>query len=201
MWAGIPPVVLGGNATSELVEHERTGLICDREADYPAAIERLAADGAFRRWLSDAARIYARTHFDPGCNAMRIRTLFEQTAGLEKRRHPPLSGRGLSPAARFVATLGEQSGPFAPSLEGTRLHPPQKVLAADALIAESSAVLARGEGGVIHHRNVFPGDPLLRLWSGLIARRAGDFAAWREESEAAVVLGLPAWRIAGEPIP
>jgi hypothetical protein len=61
--------------------------------------------------------------------------------------------------------------------------------------------VASGEGGVIHHRKVFPGDPPLRLWSGLIARRAGDFAAWREGSEGVVVFGLPARRIAGDSIP
>ncbi|MGA1393654.1 MAG: hypothetical protein ACO38W_10910, partial [Phycisphaerales bacterium] len=53
-------------------------------------------------------------------------------------------------------------------------------------IAASSGVVAQAEGGVIHHRNVFPDDPHLRLWSGLIAEHRGtpelaarelDFAA------------------------
>ncbi|MCE9629702.1 MAG: glycosyltransferase family 4 protein [Planctomycetia bacterium] len=201
MWAGIPPVVLAGNGASELVAHERTGLVCDSETDYPRAIERLATDAALRQRLATAARAHARAHFDPAQNALRSRALFEALAGQPRRCREPLPGRGLSAAGRFVTTLGDQAECFEASMAGTPFHSPASVRDADATIASASAVLARGEGGVIHHRNAFPDDPLLRFWSGLIARHAGDDETARADFDVAVAAGLPAWRITGEPIP
>ena len=73
---------------------------------------------------------------------------------------------------------------------GARLHRSGAVVEAEAAIARSSAVLARGEGGVIHYRNTYPDDPHLRLWSGLIARHAGDTQTAEAEFAAAATLGV-----------
>ena len=69
MWVGIPPVVLSGSGAVGLVEHERTGLVCDHEDDYPRAIERLAEDSRLRRRLGETARNFAHEHFDPARNS------------------------------------------------------------------------------------------------------------------------------------
>ncbi len=190
MWAGIPPVVLAGSGPSGLVEHERTGLVCEGEDDYPHAIDRLAEDASLRRRLGAAAQVYAREHFDPATNALRIRELFEATAALPRRSREPLPGLDAPAASRFVYSLGAVAGPFAISLEGAPRHSTDQIADAEETIAASSAVLARGEGGVIHYRNTFPDDPHLRLWAGLIARHNEDQRTAATEFEAAAQSGL-----------
>jgi hypothetical protein len=56
--------------------------------------------------------------------------------------------------------------------------------------AVASPLLARGEGGIVHHRNVFPHDGHLRLWTGLVSAVAGARAPAAAEFPAAAALGL-----------
>jgi glycosyltransferase involved in cell wall biosynthesis len=195
MWVGIPPVVLAGTGASGLVEHGRTGLVCDTEDAYPRAIEQLAADPELRRRLGHAARDYAQRHFDPVRNSARFRAVFDAAAALPRRSRDPLPGRDASGARRFVLGLGNMAGPFVASLEGTPKFPSHAVADADAAIAASSAVLAKSEGGVIHYRNSFPDDGFLRLWSGLIAAHGGDTDMATREFDAAAQLAVPRERI------
>jgi glycosyltransferase involved in cell wall biosynthesis len=195
MWAGIPPVVLSGSGAADLVEHERTGLVCESEDEYPRAIERLAEDSELRRRLGDAARDFAHEHFDPARNAERLRTIFERAATLPRRNRDPLPGADETAAYRFVRSLGDMAGPFATSVnsganDALAVRSAGAVADAQAAIARSSAVLARGEGGVIHYRNTYPEDAHLRLWAGLIARHAGDAATAAAEFAAAAAFGL-----------
>ena len=196
MWAGIPPVVLAGTGASGLVEHERTGLVCETAEQYPTAIERLAGDAGLRRRLGDAARDFARYHFDPVRNGVRFRRVFEAAATLPRRTRDPLPGGGQSAARRFVLGLGELAGPFVPSLEGAPTFPTSAVQEADAAIAHASQVLARSEGGVLHYRNAYPDDGFLRLWSGLITAGSGDNASAASEFDAASALGVDPRRVA-----
>ncbi len=196
MWAGIPPVVIAGTGAAALVEHERTGLVCASESEYPQAIERLVRDAELRRRLGDAARDHAREAFDPARNAARLHAMFEALAAIPNRSHAPLEGVGLSGAGKFVASLGELAGPFAVSLEGVTAHSRDAVRDADGAITTATDVVARGEGGVIHYRNAYPGDPHLRLWSGLIARHRGGPDAGQEDISAALDGGIDAWRVA-----
>lgn len=195
MWAGIPPVVLAGTGASGLVEHGRTGLVCETEAEYAPMIERLASDIGLRRQLGDAARDFARRQFDPVQNSARFHAVFDAVAAVPRRNREPLPGLGASAARRFVLGLGELAGPFVASLGGSPEFPRRVVAEADASIAKCSAVLARGEGGIIHYRNAFPDDGFLRLWSGLVAAHAGDRATAAREFDAAAGLGVPPGRI------
>lgn len=195
MWVGIPPVVLGGTAVASLVEHGRTGLVCESEQDYPRAIERLATAPSLRQRLGAAARSHARLAFDPARNAARIRSLVETLAAMPKRQRLPLAGHDQSGAARFVASLGDLAGEFAVSLAGSGAHGQDAVRAADAAIAAATDVLARGEGGICHYRNTYPGDPHLRLWAGLVVRERGGQGAAAADLAAAVAGGIEPWRI------
>lgn len=194
MWVGIPPVVIAGTGAASLVDHECTGLVCESEAEYPAAVDRLASDDAFRRKLGAAARDHARQAFDPVRNAARFRSLFEQVAAMPKRVRPPMPGRDLPGAWKFVSSLGALAGDFAVSLDGEGVHGRDAVRGADERIAAANDVLARGEGGIIHYRNTYPDDAHLRLWSGLVARHRGGPDAGRDDLDAAVAGGLLQWR-------
>lgn len=196
MWAGVPPVVLAGTGASSLVEHERTGLVCDTADDYPRAIDRLASDAGLRQRLGEAARDVARYQFDPVRNGARFRAVFDAVVTEPRHTRAPLPGRWESAARRFVLALGELAGPFVASLEGAPRFPKRSVEEADAAIAHASDVLARSEGGVMHYRNEFPDDGFLRLWSGLITANAGDNATAAVEFDAAVALGVNPRRVA-----
>ncbi|MCS7208499.1 MAG: glycosyltransferase [Fimbriimonadales bacterium] len=66
MAAGLPPVCTAVGGVPELIQHERTGLLVppEDEAALANALRRLVADPPFRQMLSQAARSYAREHFD-----------------------------------------------------------------------------------------------------------------------------------------
>ena len=94
-----------------------------------------------------------------------------------------------------MRSLGDLAGPFATSLDrgrknGRVVPSVDAIVEADAAIARSSAVLARGEGGNNHYRNTYPDDPHFRLWSGLVARHAGDTETAALEFAAAAELGV-----------
>lgn len=195
MWAGLPVVVLAGNGATPLVQHERTGLVCQSEADYPAAIERLAKDGDLRRRLGDAARAHARDHFDPDRNAARFGHLFLSTLDSERQSPVPLPGRGQSGAKRFFKSLGPQGQAFKVSMAGREGYTAAELAAADDLIKRSSVVLANGEGGIVHYRQAYPQDPHLRLWCALTSMHAGNTASAERDFRTAHELGLPAERM------
>jgi glycosyltransferase involved in cell wall biosynthesis len=195
MWAGIPPVVLAGNGSTALVDHERTGLVCQSEADYPAAIRRLAGDDALRRRLGDAARDHARVHFDPDRNAARFGSIFRSVSEAPRRSPRPFPGRDTSGSRRFLESLGPQGHAFGVSLAGEQESSAAELAAADCSIGQSSAVLTNGEGGIVHYRNAYPEDPHLRLWCGLTSLHTGKTASAERDFRSAIELGLPAARV------
>lgn len=190
MWVGVPPVVFPHGGVRCLVQHDRSGLVVETEQAYSQAIERLAYDVALRRRLGEGARRFARAAFDPRrwCHAAQqvLSAMMEEP----RRSRPLLSGGGDEAAINFVRSLGDQAGPFAVSLDGPAKHAHEVVAAAEREIAAASPLLARGEGGVVHHRNFFPQDPHLRLWSGLVSGAAGASALAGAEFAAADALGL-----------
>jgi hypothetical protein len=194
MWVGLPPVVFPHGGVAALVEHERTGLVASDERDYAAALDRLAGDAALRRRLGDAARGFARSAFDPERWAAAVDRILDELMDQPRRAREPLPGGSESAAAGFVQSLGDQGEPFAISLAGSPAHDPAILAAADRRIASASQLLARGEGGIMHHRNAYPTDPHLRFWSALVSAAAGAAALADAEMEAAVRLGLPPGR-------
>lgn len=210
MWVGVPPVVLANSAAASLVQHERTGLVCQTEAEYPRAIDRLASDAVLRTALGRGARRHAREHFDPHRNADRFLSVLEHVSTLPKRRWRPLPGRDAPGAHCFVQSLGELGSAFAQSLAaplgtGQRACSTAEPMSAEtrtaeATIAEASPGLAHGEGGVVQYRNAYPQDPHLRLWSGLIALAAGHDALARTEFNDALQLGMAPSRLPSLPI-
>lgn len=191
MWVGLPPVVLGHGGVQQLVAHESTGLIARDEADYPLALDRLASDGPLRRRLGAEAQRFARDAFDPARWTAVVGRILDDMMAMPRRTRAPLPGAGETAAAGFVRALGDQAGPFAVSLAGPDIHGAAAVAAADRQIAGASSLLARGEGGVLHHRNANPDDPHLRLWSALVSAAAGDPSLAEAEMQAAIAFGLP----------
>ena len=195
MWAGIPPVVLAGTGATLLVQHERTGLVCEHEADSPVAIDRLAEDPSLRHRLGEGARAFARETFDPARNAARFHGIFETALSLPKRGHRPLPGGDAPGAHRFVQSLGMLGQSFRTSLLADASLPEDQLAAAEQAIRHASPVMAQGEGGIIHYRNTYPQDPHLRYWCGLISLQAGNGEKAHREFNAAIQLGLDPARI------
>jgi glycosyltransferase involved in cell wall biosynthesis len=195
MWVGIPPVVLAGTGASPMVRHEITGLICESESDYPRAIERLAEDAELRRRLGEAAREFAREHFDPDRNAARFRHLFEFLHELPKREALPLPGLDEPGAQQFVRSLGSLGVDFEASFRGIPTSSATTLAAAERSIRQSSPVMTQGEGGIVHYRNTYPQDPHLHLWCGLISLHAQNHPAAQREFDDAIRCGLDPGRV------
>jgi glycosyl transferase family 1 len=190
MWVGVPPVVFAHGGVRCLVEHNRTGLVVATEEEYVSAIERLAEDAVLRRQLGERARSFARCAFDPRRWSRVACQVLSALMAEPRRSRPVLPGAGQADAAGFVQSLGDQAGPFAVSLAGEPGYSFEEVVAADREIATVSPLLARGEGGVVHHRNTFPRDPHLRLWAGLVSAGNGNRPTALAELAAADALGL-----------
>ena len=195
MWAGVPPVVLAGTGATLLVHHEHTGLVCEHEADYPLAIDRLAGDPILRQRLGMAAHAFAREKFDPVRNAARFHGIFETALSLQKRPHVPLLGREAPGAHRFVQSLGMLGQAFQASLMADASLSKGQLASAEDSIRHSSPVMTQGEGGIVHYRNTYPQDPHLHYWCGLISLQAGNWDGARREFDAAIQLGLDRARV------
>jgi glycosyltransferase involved in cell wall biosynthesis len=189
MWVGIPPVVFAHGGPSSMVTDGVSGLVVSDDRGYARAVDRLAGDPQLRARLGEGARRHARSNFDPARLTATVVGIMEDLMARPRRIHAPMPGAGDRPAAAFVRSLGGQAGPFVTSVAGP-VAGAEALAAADRQIAASSTLLARGEGGVIHHRNAYPDDPHLRLWSGLIAAGSGDDEMARSEYRATEALGL-----------
>lgn len=172
-----------------------SGLVCQHEDEYPTAVERLATDAALRTSLATSARRFARDHFDADRTAARFFTVFKEVGTHPKRAWLSLPGRDSTGAACFVQSLGHLGGDFATSLAGTAARDHATVRAADDRIAAASAVLAHGEGGIVHDRTTYPLDPYLRLWIGRLLGAAGRHAQARQAFDEAIALGIDPHRI------
>jgi len=184
MWVGVPPVVFPHGGVADLVHHDETGLVVTTEAEYAAAVDRLAGDATLRERLGSRAREVARRRFRPAELAAAWTAAIHLGAGLPRRERAALHA-GRQGAGLFVASLGELAGPFA-AASGSRAD---DRAAAEVDIAQSAPGLVGGEGGIMHYRNTWPDDPLLRRWSGLVARAAGRVDVADAEFRAADTLG------------
>jgi glycosyltransferase involved in cell wall biosynthesis len=166
MWVGIPPLVFPHGGVRCLVEDGVTGRVVATPAAYTAALEALYHAPEERRRLGANARDYARAAFDPQRAVGQLSDLY--TALMQQPKRPrQWPGDGPTPAHWFVAALGEHAGPFARSLAG---RDPE----AEAAIAAASDLLFSGEGGIVHYRNAYPGDPHLQRWTSLALHQRGQ---------------------------
>ncbi|MEY3019073.1 MAG: hypothetical protein RLZZ272_57, partial [Actinomycetota bacterium] len=179
MWVGLPPVVIEGTAAAGWVEHEVSGLVAADVPTFAAHVDRLAGDEVLRRRIGDAARAAARVRFDPRRNAAALWDVVERRMGEAKRTRAVLPGAGGSASERFLAALGRADGGMA----GEFLR---RVSGPDV---RADALLLRGEGGVLHHRNVAAAsgeepDGRLDAWAGvLLAAEEREERGEREERE------------------
>lgn len=186
MWVGVPPVVFPHAGVRYLVEDGVTGLVVESEAAYTAAIEWLYHHPDERNRLGHNAQEFARRTFAPQRAVGQLADLFAALMAQPKRLRA-WPDDGVTPAAWFIAALGDHAGPFALSYGGAS-GPARD--AAEAEIAAASDLLFRYEGGIIHYRNRWPEDPYLRYWAGLALAHRGDTARAAGEFRAAAASGL-----------
>jgi glycosyltransferase involved in cell wall biosynthesis len=189
MYAGIPPVVFPYGGVRDLVEDGRTGLVVHNEAEYRGALEYLYHNPADRIRLGQNAQVYAKQFFAGDLVSQQFDTIYAQMMRQPKRKRSwPGIEADAPPANRFIEALGETAPQFLFSrMEGNSQ--------AEQKVAESSPLLAAGEGGIVHYRNSYPNDPYLRFWSGLVLLKQKRFNLARSEFQEAVQLGLEPSRI------
>lgn len=190
MYAGVPPVVLGPDAVRRLVDHGETGLTTRTDSEYVRALAHLYRHPAERTRLGRAARQHAVRNWSPESVAASWARTYERLMRDPKHPRPPyrLARRG---AVRFADSVGHAARPFRASLSCTE----EESLEAERQIAGSPSVLCTADGGIVDYRDAYPGDPHLRLWSGLIMYRQGRRALAAGEFAAAIRLGLDHSRV------
>jgi glycosyltransferase involved in cell wall biosynthesis len=191
MYAGVPPVIFRRGGAQCMVEHERTGLIVDSEADYVAAIEYLHARPEERTRIGAAAAAEARRQFDPARAPGELQQVYETLLEQPKRDHR-WPGPRHAGAAVFVDSLNGLHAEFAASLHAGDAD---NAFAADDIIRRApETITTAAAGGVLHYRRAYPSDPHLRLWSGLVFLQAGRPALAAAEFHAARLPGPAGWR-------
>ena len=212
MYAGVPPVVFPYGGVKRLVVNNYTGLIVHSELEYKHAIEYLYHHPEERRRLSRNAREYAKQIFGAENAAKQLNPIYERLMEWPKREREwgivtsvslleqPVSLQDLIPEAEefsgaqaFIQSLGDTAPQFTASLTSPSLD---ELFKADREIADSSILLAMGEGGLLQYQAYYPDDGYLRLWSGLVKQRRGEHGEAISEFVAAIDLGCNHWRVA-----
>ncbi len=183
MYAGVPPVVFPYSGIASLVEHQVTGLVVNSELEYAQALELLYQEPALRQQLGNQAQEYAQEYFQPIKSAQAMEQAYNQLMGESKQSYRGLAQKTNTPSETFAAALGEKGKPF-----WITLNQLDGIEEAKAAIAKSSDVLSTGEGGIFHYRNVYPDDPYLRLWSGLVLAAKQQHERAQAEFQAAIAL-------------
>ena len=194
MYAGIPPVILAYGGAQATVIPNQTGLITSTPTDYCRAIEYLYRHPEERLRLGCQARAYAQRYFGAQRTAERFQMLYDELLTIPKstkvlsRWRPNMTG-----CERFLFSLGEEALHFVQSYSATNLN---TLWQADSQIAAATPVLCNpGAGGILHYRKVYPEDPYLRFWSGLILLKQGKYIYSIGEFQKAIQLGFHHWRI------
>jgi tetratricopeptide (TPR) repeat protein len=196
MYAGVPPVVFPYGGVKCLVEHSQTGLVVHSEREYQQAIEYLYHHPQERSRLGQNAQAYAQKHFASAGAAEQFETIYQQLMTRPKRHRvwSDSNAQSATPSAArwFIESLGHTATHLSESLQAqTRAD----WVAADQKIAESSPLMATGEGGIIHYRNYYPADPYLHLWAGLVLLQTGQYDKAMREFQSAMERGLSRDRV------
>ncbi|MDZ7957759.1 MAG: glycosyltransferase family 4 protein [Aulosira sp. DedQUE10] len=196
MYAGVPPVVFPYGGVKDLVKHEQTGLVVESELEYQQAIEYLYYHPDVRLKLGQNATDYARQVFDSKNAVQQLHEIYDRMIKQPKRqriwKETVTFTQQLTPSLLFVQTLGDSAPEFNISMTAVD---PEVLLEAEGKIANASALLAGGEGGIIHYRNFYPNDDYLRLWSGLVLQNQQKHDIALAEFVTAIKLGLSHWRV------
>lgn len=191
MYAGVPPVVFPHGGCSDLVQHEKTGLVVNSEKEYSEAIEFLYHNPEFRTQLGRNASEYARQVFDSEKAVLKMHDVYERMMDQSKRkrtwRSSEVESNKRSASKDFAENLGDKGIEFFVSLSD---DDSATLLKVEEKIAASSPLMVSGEGGINQYRNYYPNDSYLRLWSGLCLQKNGDHQKAINEFDAAIELGL-----------
>jgi glycosyltransferase involved in cell wall biosynthesis len=198
MTMGIPCVILDRPGLRDLAIDGVTALVAKSPREYTAAVIRLKRDPAVRKRLGSNAREHVRSHFNGAKNMQRLYQILVDTLSMPKRRRVR-SERDFRPGAGlFVASLGHFAGEFGRnlrSLEGDLNQEAHNIEDERAIATARYGLCNPGAGGVLNYRAVYPNDPVLRFWSGLIFSERGSHAVAVAEFLAALRLGLPKARV------
>ena len=205
MVSGIPPVVFSHGAEKYIVKHKQTGLLVSTPEEYAKAIEYLYYDPKERIRLGENARDYARKNFGVEKTVEKFNAIYDKLIKKNKRKrtiqsHPKLPNaiknslpHSHSGAEIFMSSLGDFAEPF---LTSTTTDNVEKLFQAENEIAHCSLTMrAETRGSVFHYCKVFPKDPFLLLWAGLILQNQGKHKKAMDKFKNAYENGCLHWRV------
>jgi|GEM_PF-4629498 len=182
MHAGLPSVVLGENGPADMITHGHDGLVVQTGAAFTAALQRLCDDAALRHRLGQAARATAVSRFDPVRNAARMRDVLAARAKTPRSDFGFASKPDLKPAVVYLMSQGWVEAGAVAAVSGWSAGRRSDL---ERFAIGLSKVGAQVEGGLIHWRNTFPDDVVLRWMTGVWMHAAGDNETAKAEFAAA----------------
>jgi hypothetical protein len=199
MAMALPSVVLDRPGLRDLAIDGVTALVARSAQDYAAAIMQLKRDPDLRMRLGRSAQDHVRLRFEPGSIMGRLCRTLTDALSMPKRARKALdAGLPITGARLFVASLGHLAGEYARNLcsfEGRRANEGELIDDEQAIAAATPGLCNPGAGGILSYRAAYPGDPVLRFWSGLIFSHQGRHAVALAEFLAALQLGVPKKRL------
>jgi glycosyltransferase involved in cell wall biosynthesis len=165
MAAGLPVVVFDNGCERSLVHDGETGLVVSSESEYSRAIERLCRDAALRRRLGTRAREVALQRFSLDAMVQQWQAVLCEVAALP-RTHHRWSGRApVRGADLFLTSMGGSAPQFAvvEPLDAGQAQAVERDIA-----ASDGAFRASTRGSPFHYRELYPDDPWLNYWCGVL---------------------------------
>ena len=167
MWVGLPIVTNPYGGVRHLIEHNKTGLLVDRDEEYIEAIKYLYHNPEERERLGKNAASHARKHFTPVISADKFENLYKRMLESPKVEKEPIyritTNHNLAGAKLLIQSIGDSAKALSFSMESQKFLDAWK---ADKEIAKSDDLFH--QGCIIQFLHAYPTDPWLNFWNGLI---------------------------------
>jgi glycosyltransferase involved in cell wall biosynthesis len=205
MAAGIPPVVFGYGTEKYLVENGVTGLIVKDAREYTDAIEHLFRNPKERQRIGQNAKDFVATQLSAVEAATSFHLVYEKMLKKKKRRRvlqqdkfeivSGTDGTYFPGTRSFIRSLGTEAKDYRISTD-PKTNNRKIVHEAEQRIAKSKGASAsKTRGSVFHYDSIFPGEPYLSLWCGLVLQESGHYEEAKRKLLLARKLGIDKSRV------
>jgi len=216
MYTGVVPVVFPNGGVKDLVINNFTGYVVNSDLEYRQAIEHLYNNPEEKKRLSENCKNFARQIFGAENAAKNINKIYDKLLQQAKQHktwdqfnlhsilNQPLSLFDIiekqnydefEGAVNFIESLGDSEESFilSTSLISTDTD---SLFEADKKISEFPRIMFSNDtGGIFHYKAFYLRDPYLRLWSGLVLEKNGEYETALSYFQSAINVGFKHWRV------
>lgn len=167
MYAEIPVVLLNQCTEKYIVEHMKTGMLCDGIEDYANNIKFLYRNPKERQRIGREARKYVAEKYSLKKNIGQMEVAYDQVIEKPKEVIDFHEFLGEKPYEWFLSCVGKEKSIFIDSLDKKidRGEVEEKIRNCEYILREST------KSSIIHFSKYFPSDQVLNYWKEIIQNR------------------------------